>query len=136
MRRAEGYPLPVSVWLAAPVLFTAAVLGLTALGGLLLAASWQVTLCVGQFGAAAAVTAGLVPKVGWPSGWLRAALALPYPVAWFAAGLLVGPVAVPTSWALTVGVPVAVLLAVAGTTESPRARWGARGLGGSNPTTD
>ncbi|GAA3036615.1 hypothetical protein [Actinokineospora globicatena] len=129
MRPALGRPLSPVAWLAVPVLFTLSVLGLTALGGLLLGASWPVTLSSGLLGAAAAVTVALGPSVTWWSTAQRAALALPYPVAVFGAGLALHGVAVPSGLAMSLGIPATVALVAAATTESPRAS-GPRGLGG------
>ncbi|PPK64787.1 hypothetical protein V5P93_006190 [Actinokineospora auranticolor] len=158
MRCAIGTPLPVPVWLAVPLLFIAAVLGLTGLGGLLLGSTWAVPLSSGVFGAAAATAGVLAGAVPWRTAGQRAALALPYPAVWFAAGLFVGHVAVPAAWAVGVGVPAAAAIAAGGarlrgtrtpppppvpvpaptppgapvpaaeTAESPHA-WRARGLG-------
>ncbi|GAA2961157.1 hypothetical protein [Actinokineospora diospyrosa] len=129
MLRGLGRPLSPVAWLAVPVLFTLAVLGLTALGGLLLGASWSVTLSSGLLGAAAGLTVVLAPSVTWWSAAQRIALALPYPAAVFCAGLALHGVAVPTGLAVGIGVPAAVALIAAATTESPRAP-GTRGLGG------
>ncbi|WP_051386100.1 hypothetical protein [Actinokineospora inagensis] len=130
MRHLFGRPLAQVVWLAVPVLFTAAVLGLTALGGLLLGASWPVPLSSGLLGAAAAVTAALAPSVTWWSTAHRTALAVPYPAAVFGTGLLVDGVAVPIGVAVLIGLPAAAALVLAATAESPRTS-GARGLGES-----
>ncbi|GLZ39109.1 hypothetical protein [Actinokineospora sp. NBRC 105648] len=124
MRFVVGEPISIRAWLATPLFFAAAVLGLTALGGLLLGASWQVTLSSALFGGAAAVTLALATSVGWHSAEQRGALAPTYPVLVFAAGLVLHDVRVPTLWAVTIGVPAAVVLAVEMT--SPRAPW-ARG---------
>ena len=60
-------PLPLAAWLAVPVLFATAVLGVTAILGLLLSATWQPTLSPALFGGAAAVT-GLI---GVGAEWSR-----------------------------------------------------------------
>ncbi|WP_436491773.1 hypothetical protein [Actinokineospora sp. HUAS TT18] len=106
-----GRPLSVSAWLAAPLLFAVSVLGLTAIGGALLSASWQATLSSALWGAAAAVTAALAGGVAWRSPTQRAALAIPYPVTLLLAGLALDDVRVPTRWAGTLGVlAIAALL--------------------------
>ena len=102
MLKFVGRPLPLGVWLAVPVLFTTAVLGVTALLRVLLGASWQVTLSPVLFGAAAAVTA----LIGVGGEWrprLRAGVRLAYPVAVFGAGLVVGGTVVPTGVAVSLG---------------------------------
>ncbi|MBM7776519.1 hypothetical protein JOD54_006723 [Actinokineospora baliensis] len=120
MLRALGRPLSPVAWLAVPVLFTLAVLGLTALGGLLLGASWTVSLSSGLLGAAAGLTVVLAPSVTWWSNTQRTLLALPYPAAVFCAGLALHGITVPTGLAVSIGVPAAVVL-IATATESPRA---------------
>jgi hypothetical protein len=99
-----GRPLALHVWLAVPVLFAAAVLGVTALLGVLLAAPWQATLSPALFGAAAAVTALIAVGAEWPRH-LRVCVRLGYPTAVFTVGILVGGVAVPTPVAVLVGLP-------------------------------
>jgi hypothetical protein len=105
VRKLVNRPLPLPAWLAVPVLFAAAVLGITAVLGVLLDASWHVTLSPVLFGSAAVVTA-LMPVGGekW-SRRLRISTRLGYPAAVFAAGLLLGGPVVPTPVAVLVGLP-------------------------------
>ncbi len=102
-------PLPLRTWLAVPVLFAAAVLGLTAFLGLLLAARWQATLSTALFSAAATVTALIGVGPEWSRG-CRACVRTAYPTAVFVVGLLVNGIAVPTPVALLVGLPALVTL--------------------------
>jgi hypothetical protein len=104
-------PLSLGVWLTIPVLFAAAVLGVTALLGVLLGAEWQVTLSPALFGAAAAVTALIGVGPEW-SRRLRVGVRLGYPAAVFAAGLLVGGIALPTVVAVAMGLPALAVLGV------------------------
>jgi hypothetical protein len=97
------------MWLAVPVLFAAAVLGLTAGIGVLIGADWQATLSSALFGSAAAVTALIGVGVGWPR-CPRLCLRIGYPAAVFTAGLLVGGIVVPTPVAILVGLPALVTL--------------------------
>jgi hypothetical protein len=104
-----GRPLPLHAWLATPVLFAAAVLGVTATLRLLLAAEWQATLSPALFGAAAAVTALISVGAGW-SRWRKVCVRLGYPTALFAVGLAVGGGPVPTGLAILVGLPALVTI--------------------------
>lgn len=99
-----GRPLPLYAWLAVPVLFAAAVLGVTALLGVLLGAEWQTTLSPAMFGAAAAITALIGVGPEWPR-CRKVCARLTYPAALFTAGLLVGGTTVPTAVAIAVGLP-------------------------------
>jgi hypothetical protein len=113
-----GRPLSLGVWLTIPVLFAAAVLGVTAFLGVLLGAQWQVTLSPALFGAAAAVTA----LIGVGPDWLprvQVGVRLGYPAAVFAAGLLVGGVVVPTVAAVAMGLPALGTLGVLCRQEQP-----------------
>lgn len=105
-----GRPLSVSLWLTAPLLFAVSVLGLTAIGGILLAASWQVTLSSALWGGAAAITAVLGGAVAWRSREQRMMLAIPYPVALLLTGLALDDVTVPTQWAIGLSVPAMLTL--------------------------
>jgi hypothetical protein len=99
-----GRPLPLYAWLAVPLLFGASVLGVTASLGVLIGAKWQATLSPALFGSSAAVTA----FVGVGSEWKRCrrtCIRIVYPTALFGTGLLVGGAAVPTSVAISVGLP-------------------------------
>ena len=106
-----GRSLPLRVWLAVPILYAAAVLGLTALIGVLLDADWQATLSAVLFGTAAAVTALIGIGVEWPR-CRRVCLRVAYPAAVFAAGLLLGDRTVPTPLAILVGLPALVTLVI------------------------
>jgi hypothetical protein len=99
-------------WLAVPLLFAAAVLGLTGLGGLLLDADWEVTLSSVFWGPAAAVTAVLAFGVDWRVRWHRWWIGIGYPLLVFGAGLVVSDISVPPSLAILVGVPALVVLLV------------------------
>ncbi|MGQ0840473.1 hypothetical protein [Actinokineospora sp.] len=112
MLHAVGRPLSVSAWLVAPLLFAASVLGLTALGGLLLHASWQVTLSSALWGGAAAVSAALGGAVGWRSSAQRGILAVLYPALLLLWGLALDDVMVPRWWAIGLGMPAMALLLV------------------------
>jgi hypothetical protein len=111
-------PLSLGVWLVVPVLFAAAVLGVTALLGVLLGASWQVTLSPALFGAAAAVTALIGVSVDWRRRF-RVGVRLFYPASVFAVGLLVDGVAVPTVVAVLMGLPALATLGVLCRQEQP-----------------
>lgn len=102
-------PLSVAAWLAAPLVFAAAVLGVTAAGGALVAATWPVALSSALGGAATAIAAVLAEGVAWRSRRQRVLLAVPYPVALLVAGLLLDGLTLPTWAVLTAG-----LAAVAG----------------------
>lgn len=118
MLKFAGRPLSLGVWLTIPVLFAAAVLGVTALLGVLLGAEWQVTLSPALFGAAAAVTGLIGVGPEWSrrlTVWVR----LGYPAVVFAVGLLVGGVVVPTVVAVGLGLPALVTLGVMCRREQP-----------------
>lgn len=97
-------PLHPAVWLAVPLLFSAAVLGVTAFLGVLLDARWQVTLSPALFGAAAAVTGLIAVGREWPRH-REVCVRIAYPAVVFAAGLLAGGAPVPTWVAIPVAVP-------------------------------
>lgn len=88
----------------------AAVLGLTAFGGLLIDAPWQVAITSGLWGGGAAITAALSRAVTWHSGRQRVLLALPYPGVLFGAGLVFDQIVVATPYAVAVGVPAVLVL--------------------------
>ncbi len=106
-----GRSLPLRAWLAVPILFAAAVLGLTAVIGVLLDADWQATLSAVLFGTAAAVTALIGVGVEW-SRYCRVCLRIAYPAAVFATGLLLGERPVPTPVAVLDGLPALVTLVI------------------------
>jgi hypothetical protein len=100
-----GQPLPVRAWLAIPVLFAAAVLGLVAVLKVLIDADWQATLSSALCGAAAAVTALIDVR---PESWStkrRWMLRLGYPAGVFGVGLLLGGITIPTPTAIAIGLP-------------------------------
>jgi hypothetical protein len=101
--------LPLHGWLAVPVLFAAAVLGVTATLGVLLGAQWQATLSLAQFATAAAVTAFISVGAEWPR-CRRVCVRLAYPAAYLAAGVVLDGVAVPTVVAMLVGLPALVAI--------------------------
>ncbi|HWM07588.1 MAG TPA: hypothetical protein VNP92_35100 [Actinophytocola sp.] len=106
----SGRPLPVRAWLAIPMLFAAAVLGLVAALGVLIGADWQATLSSALCGAAAAVTALIdVHPEGW-STRRRWSLRIGYPAVVFVAGLAVGGAIIPTPVAIGAGLPALVWL--------------------------
>jgi hypothetical protein len=102
-------PLPLTVWLAVPVLFAAAALGVTAIFGVLLDADWQATLSPALFGAAAAVTALIDVGPEWPRR-PRVGARVAYPAAVFTGGLVVDGIAVPTPVAVLVGLPALAII--------------------------
>lgn len=102
-------PLPLAAWLAVPVLFATAVLGLTAFLGLLLGAEWQATLSPALFGAAAAVTGLISVGKEWPRH-RQVSVRLAYPAALFATGLVIDSPAVPTPVAMLLGLPALATL--------------------------
>jgi len=104
-----GRPLHVAVWLAVPLLFSAAVLGVTAFFGVLLDASWQVTLSPALFGAAAAVTGLIAVGSEWPR-CRRVAVRVTYPAVVFLGGMLAGGGSVPTWVAISVSLPALVTI--------------------------
>jgi hypothetical protein len=99
-----GRPLPLGAWLAVPMLFAAAVLGLVAIIGMLLGAAWEATLSSALFGSAAAVTGLIGVGPEWPR-YRRIGLRIAYPAAVFSVGLAVGGIAIPTPIAILVGLP-------------------------------
>jgi hypothetical protein len=99
-----GRPLPLRAWLAMPMLFAAAVLGLTAFIGVLLDARWQATLSPALFGSAAAVTALIGVGPEWPK-CRQLCVRVGYPTVVFTIGLLAGGGTVPTLVAILVGLP-------------------------------
>jgi hypothetical protein len=108
----ERRPLTLLLWLVAPVLFAAAVLGLTGFGGVLLDADWRVSLSAAVFGPAAGVTALLSGTVEWPARWLRWWVGLGYPALVFVAGLVLAGVSLPAPLAMLIGTPALVTLVV------------------------
>jgi hypothetical protein len=105
-------PLTILAWLVVPLLFTAAVLCLTGLGGVLLNANWRVTLSSALFGPAAAITAILAPSVEWPGRRWRWVIGIGHPVLVFCAGLILNDVSLPSVWAMVAGTPALIVLVV------------------------
>lgn len=99
-------------WLAAPLLFAASVLALTALGGLLIDADWHVTLSIALFGPAAAVTLVIGAGLDWMAAWARWTIRIVYPASLFALGLMLDRVTVPAPIAIAVGTPALITLVV------------------------
>lgn len=105
-------PLSVLAWLAVPLLFAAAVLGLTGFGGVLLDAPWRATLSSALFGPAAAVTLVLAPSVAWKANWVRWTLGIAYPVLVFTAGLVLNDVSLSPGLAMSFGAPALITLVI------------------------
>jgi hypothetical protein len=112
-------PLPLHVWLAVPVLFAAAVLGVTGTVGLLLGAEWQATLSLALFGTAAAVTALISVGIEWPRR-RRVFVRIAYPLAFFTIGVVVDGTPVPAVVAVLVGLPALVTIGHLCRQERPR----------------
>lgn len=108
----ERRPLSIRAWLATPLLFATAVLGLTGLGGVLLDADWWISLSTAVSGPAAAITGLLATGVEWRPPSLRWWAGLGYPVLVFAAGLPLADLSVPPPLAALAGTPALVVLAV------------------------
>ena len=104
MFKLVGRPLPLLAWLAVPILFVAAVLGVTAILGVLLAADWQATLSPALFGSAAAVTGLIGVGREWPT-CRTVCVRVGYPAALFGVGLAIGGAPVPTPVGILVGLP-------------------------------
>jgi hypothetical protein len=102
-------PFPLPLWVALPVLFTAAVAGLTSLAATLLGWPADVVLTSAHLGAAAAVTGTVGLSIEWRPK-LRAAR-WAYPLAVFVTGVAVHGVDVPSVLCLAVGLPCAGVLA-------------------------
>ncbi|GAB3908501.1 hypothetical protein GCM10029964_108370 [Kibdelosporangium lantanae] len=102
-------PFPLPLWVALPVLFTAAVVGLTSLAAVLVNGPADVVLTSAHLGAAAAVTGVAGLSVEWRPR-LRAAR-WAYPLAVFVLGLVVHGTDVPTTLALAIGLPSVAVLA-------------------------
>ncbi|WP_143219254.1 hypothetical protein [Actinokineospora bangkokensis] len=119
-----GRPLSVAAWLVLPLLFAAAVLALTAAGGLLLDATWPVTLSSWLGGGAAAIAAALAPSVNWRGRRQRLVLPATYPLLLLTAGLASDAVAVPQPVGLALGAPalLAVVVGVARRLRRPTPR--------------
>lgn len=108
---AAGRPLSLSNWLAVPFLFTSAVLGLSALAGVLVGAvGWTIALSSPVFGAATAVTAAASGTVAWPRPWQRTWLRWPYLAVVLVTGILLDSVQVPVIAVVGIGVPIIALL--------------------------
>ncbi|MFL6142283.1 MAG: hypothetical protein ACJ72N_10520 [Labedaea sp.] len=104
--------ISLAVWVVVPLLFSAAVLGLTAFGGVLLGADWQVDLSSAVLGPAAAITGLLSANVDWPARWRRWGIGLGYPALVFVSGLVFADVTLPTSVAIAAGLPALVVIGV------------------------
>ena len=102
-------PFPLPLWVALPVLFTAAVVGLTSLAATLLNRPADVVLTSAHLGAAAAVTLTVGLSIEWRPK-LRAAR-WAYPLAIFVLGLAVHGVDVPSVPCMAIGLPSTAVLA-------------------------
>ena len=108
----SGRPLRLRAWLAIPILFATAVLGLVAVLRLLIDAQWQATLSTALCGAAAGVTALIdVHPENWPN-CRRRCLRIAYPTAIFVTGLLFGGFTIPTWLAIAIGLPALITLVI------------------------
>jgi hypothetical protein len=100
------------LWLAVPLAFGSAVLGLTGLFGLLVGATGDIALSSALFGASVAI--GLVGSggVAWTAPWQRVWLRWGYLAGLMVVGVLVDGLRVPVVGALCVGLPsLGVLIA-------------------------
>lgn len=93
-----------------PFLFSAAVLGLIGLGGLLIGVPGHLTLSSPVFGAGVAVGVAASSAVRWTANWQRVWLRWPYLVSVLVAGVLLDGVRVPVPAVVALGVPVTALL--------------------------
>lgn len=109
MLKLVGRPLPLYAWLAVPLLFAAAVLGVTAILGVLLGAVWQATLSPALFGSAATVTGLIAVGTEWPRS-RKVFVRLGYPAALCTTGLVIGGIPLPTGVAILVGLPALATL--------------------------
>ncbi|ACU39959.1 hypothetical protein Amir_6152 [Actinosynnema mirum DSM 43827] len=107
-----GRPLALTTWLAVPFVFAGAVLGLSALAGLVLGLPGDVALSSALLGAATAVTAAASGTVVWTARWQRVWLRWPFLVAVLGAGIALDGVEVPVWAALGLGLPAVVLLVI------------------------
>ena len=102
-------PLPLAVWLAVPVLFAAAVLGLLGAACLALGVGdGTQPLSAPVFGAAAAVTAALHSGVAWGGHVRLRRIACGYPALVLACGIGLSWLAVANLVAIAIGAPAAV----------------------------
>jgi hypothetical protein len=107
-------PLPVALWLAVPLLFTATALGLVGGASLLLGVgdgTEPVQAVV--FGAAAAVTAALHSGVRWGRHGRLRRIALGYPAVVLAGGVALSGLTVPDLVGVAVGLPAAIIAVAA-----------------------
>jgi hypothetical protein len=107
---AVGRPLRLTTWLAVPFLFASAVLGLVALGGLLLGVTGPIALSSPLFGAGVAVGAAASSTVTWAASWQRRWLRWPYLASVLLLGVALDGVELPVSAAVCLGLPVTALL--------------------------
>ncbi|GAA3880066.1 hypothetical protein GCM10022243_50890 [Saccharothrix violaceirubra] len=102
-----GRPLRPVSWLAVPVLFGTAVLGLTGLGAVLLGDPRPITLPSALFGASAAMGFVTAPLVSWrryrPPRWA-------YPAAFLVVGVFADGVQVPVGLSCLIGLPAVAFL--------------------------
>jgi hypothetical protein len=102
-------PFPLLAWAAVPVLFTAAVLGLTSVGEFLLSRPTSTVLTSAHLGAAGGVTLIVGLARQWPAR--QRALRWAYPGVIFALGIVLHGTEVPTVVALSTGLPSVAILA-------------------------
>lgn len=108
---AAGRPLSLATWLAVPYLFSAAVLGLSGLAGLLFGIFGStIALATPMFGAATAVTAVSSTSVRWRSGRQRRYLRWLYPLSVLALGIAVDGILLPVILVIGLGLPAIGLL--------------------------
>ncbi|MDX8030970.1 hypothetical protein SK803_12140 [Lentzea sp. BCCO 10_0856] len=94
------------LWLAVPLLFSAAVFGLMGSAGLITTSWSTVPLSPVVSGAGVAVAAAVSGGVHWRRPWQRHWLRWPYLAAVLTFGVLVGAVEVPALVTTVVGLPV------------------------------
>jgi hypothetical protein len=101
-------PLPLLSWVALPVVFTTAVLGLTSLGQLLLGLPGESLLTSAHLGTAAGLTAMVGYSIEWPPKWRWAHW--PYSVAVFAAGIALHGLMIPAVIVIIAAIPCGAIL--------------------------
>jgi hypothetical protein len=101
-------PLPLLSWVALPVVFTTAVLGLTSLGQLLLGLPGESLLTSAHLGTAAGLTAMVGYSIEWPPKWRWAHW--PYSVAVFAAGIALHGLMIPAVIVIVGAIPCGAIL--------------------------
>ncbi|MEV4315838.1 hypothetical protein [Actinocrispum sp. NPDC049592] len=110
MQCAVHRPFPLLSWAAVPLLFIAAVLGLTSVGEFLLALPTDTTVTSAHFGAAAGVTVVIGFSMDWPSPRWRGTRWV-YAVVILGIGVALHGVVVPGVVAMAMGLPSSAILA-------------------------